>query len=54
MKSPEETPTVMKRSLSDFVRNATSEEKERVYQDVMKKAWERQDRIIEQARKMQS
>jgi hypothetical protein len=40
------------RSLSDFVRNATFEEKERVYQDVMKKAWERQERIIEQARNM--
>ncbi|WP_447651079.1 hypothetical protein [Pseudomonas abietaniphila] len=52
MKSSEKTEPVLKRSLSDFVRNATSEEKERVYQEVMKKAWERQDRIIEKARNM--
>lgn len=52
MSSPEKLKTVKSTPFSDFVRNATSEEKERVYQDVMKKAWERQDRIIEQARKM--
>ena len=40
------------RTLSDFVRNATFEEKERVYLDVMEKAWARQEKIIEQARKM--
>ncbi|WP_342655097.1 hypothetical protein [Pseudomonas sp. F3-2] len=52
MNPSEENGQEMKRSLSDFVRNATSEEKERVYQEVMKKAWERQDRIIEKARNM--
>ncbi|MFJ5295765.1 hypothetical protein ACIQAL_04450 [Pseudomonas sp. NPDC088368] len=52
MSSPEKTETPFKRTLSDFVRNATSEEKERVYQEVMKKAWERQDRIIEKARNL--
>lgn len=52
MSSSEKEAAPIKRSLSDFVRNATSEEKERVYQDVMKKAWERQDRIIEKARNL--
>ncbi|SDH57810.1 hypothetical protein [Pseudomonas abietaniphila] len=52
MNPSEKNAQEMKRSLSDFVRNATSEEKERVYQEVMKKAWERQDRIIEKARNM--
>jgi hypothetical protein len=32
--------------------HATFEEKERVYLEVMEKAWARQDKIIEQARKM--
>lgn len=50
--SEEKARTEKVRSLSDFVRNATSEEKERVYQEVMKKAWERQDVIIEKARNM--
>ncbi|MFJ3470619.1 hypothetical protein [Pseudomonas sp. NPDC090201] len=52
MRSSKKLNTVKSTPISDFVRNATSEEKERVYQEVMKKAWERQDRIIEQARKM--
>jgi hypothetical protein len=52
MSSSEKIAREKMRSLSDFVRNATSEEKERVYQEVMKKAWERQDRIIEKARNM--
>jgi hypothetical protein len=52
MNPSEKNDQEMKRSFSDFVRNATSEEKERVYQEVMKKAWERQDRIIEKARNM--
>ncbi|MGI3746726.1 MAG: zeta toxin family protein [Janthinobacterium lividum] len=43
---------LLKRTLSDFVRNATFEEKERVYLEVMEKAWARQEKIIEQARKM--
>ncbi|MFK3970903.1 hypothetical protein ACI2KS_09265 [Pseudomonas sp. NPDC087358] len=52
MSTAKKTTPELKRSLSDFVRNATSEEKERVYQEVMKKAWERQDRIIEKARNL--
>jgi hypothetical protein len=31
---------------SDFIRNATPEEKERVYMDVMKKATERQQAML--------
>lgn len=52
MAASEKLKTVKSTPFSDFVRNATSEEKERVYQEVMKKAWERQDRIIEKARNM--
>jgi len=52
MSSTKKLKTVKSTPFSDFVRNATFEEKERVYQDVMKKAWERQERIIEQARNM--
>lgn len=52
MKSSETPSPKLKRTLSDFVRNATFEEKERVYLEVMEKAWARQEKIIEQARKM--
>jgi len=34
---------------SDFIRNASSREKKRVYEDVMKKATERQQRILAEA-----
>jgi hypothetical protein len=33
-------------SFSDFIRNATPEEKERVYTDVMKKAADRQNFLL--------
>lgn len=52
MSSSDKPLPKLKRTLSDFVRNATFEEKERVYLDVMEKAWARQEKIIEQARKM--
>jgi hypothetical protein len=52
MPSTKKLKTVKSTPFSDFVRNATSEEKERVYQEVMKKAWERQDVITEKARNM--
>ncbi|WP_166596827.1 hypothetical protein [Pseudomonas sp. SLFW] len=52
MSAPEKLKTVKSTPFSDFVRNASSEEKERVYQEVMKKAWERQERIIEKARNL--
>lgn len=32
---------------SDFIRNASSREKKRVYEDVMKKATERQQRVLD-------
>ena len=50
MSSSDKPTKEVKRSLSDFVRNATSAEKERVYQEVMKDAWERQEKIIDKAR----
>lgn len=34
---------------SDFIRTASSEEKKRVYGDVLKKATERQNRLIAKA-----
>lgn len=34
---------------SDFIRNASSGEKKRVYEDVMKKATERQRRVLAEA-----
>jgi hypothetical protein len=52
MATPRKLKTVKSTPFSDFVRNATFEEKERVYLDVMEKAWARQEKIIEQARKM--
>lgn len=38
-------------SLSNFVRNASSAEKKRVYKAVMERATERQMRVIRKARK---
>lgn len=38
-------------SFSDFIRNASSAERKRVYGRVLKKASERQNRIVEEAAK---
>lgn len=35
--------------LSEFLRNASSREKKRVYRDVLTKASERQNRVLEEA-----
>jgi len=41
--------TVKSTLFSDFIRNASSREKKRVYSDVMKKATDRQLKVIRQA-----
>lgn len=42
------TPTVSETPFSDFIRNASSREKKRVYTEVLKKATDRQVRVIEE------
>jgi hypothetical protein len=42
--------TVKSTPFSDFIRNASSSKKKRVYSDVMKKATERQLNVIRRAR----
>lgn len=41
--------TVKSTSFSEFIRNASSKEKKRVYSDVLKKATEAQNKVINQA-----
>ena len=41
--------TVTSTQFSDFIRNASSAEKKRVYTQVMKKASERQNRVLAKA-----
>lgn len=38
---------------SDFIRNATLEEKEKVFQEVMKEAWQDQEYIIRKANELE-
>jgi hypothetical protein len=52
MSSSDKIKTVKSTPFSDFVRNASSAEKERVYQGVMKRAWERQDLLIAKAKSL--
>tara|TARA_R110000787_G_scaffold8607_27_gene29353 strand:- start:3942 stop:4109 length:168 start_codon:yes stop_codon:yes gene_type:complete len=40
------TPTVPSTSFSDFIRNASAREKKRVYGEVLEKATERQNRLL--------
>ncbi len=42
-------PKVRETSFSKFIREASSGEKKRVYKDVLKKATDRQIRVIEEA-----
>ena len=41
--------TVKSTTFSDFIRNASSREKKRVYTDVLKKATDRQTEVIRRA-----
>jgi len=45
-------PVVESTPFSDFIRNASSAERKRVYGRVLKLASERQNRIIEEAEKL--
>lgn len=45
----ERKPKVHETSFSKFIREASSGEKKRVYKDVLKKATDRQIRVIEEA-----
>jgi hypothetical protein len=47
-KSP---PVVESTPFADFIRNASSAERKRVYGRVLKKASERQNRVVEEAEK---
>jgi ribosomal protein L18E len=49
MFKPSRDKTVASTPLSDFLRNASSKEKKRVYRDVLTKASERQNRTLEEA-----
>lgn len=45
----EKTSTVKETSLSKFIREASSADKKRIYGEVLKKATDRQLRVMEQA-----
>ena len=50
MLSPFKKKTVPSTPFSDFIRNAKSDERKRVYRDVLEKATESQKQVIERAR----
>lgn len=50
---PDKSKSVTETSFSKFIRNASSEEKKRVYTEVLQKATDSQVRVIEEAKREQ-
>lgn len=50
MKLPSKRKTVRSTEFSDFIRNASAKEKKRVYEDVLKRATERQNAVLAAAK----